>query len=239
MNCNEYKEAIAAEPNGEFEGFEHAESCADCSAFRDEMRALDSRIHAAMNIDVPELKMPELPPIDEDSNVVGLPYRSKNKWQPTWFAAAASILIAAVFGLRFATTQVEFDSLEAEILAHLDHEPHALRVTTETVSERRLGRVVSKEVASLDRDVGLITYAKSCVINGKEIPHLVMQGEKGPITLLLLPDEKIDAAIQLEGAGINGYILPHGNGSIAIIGDKYEQMTEVEKKVLDSVEWTT
>ena len=34
MNCEEYKEAIAAEPSATFEGAEHAAGCTDCAAFQ-------------------------------------------------------------------------------------------------------------------------------------------------------------------------------------------------------------
>jgi len=34
-------------------------------------------------------------------------------------------------------------------------------------------------------------------------------------------------------------MLPVGNGSIAIIGDRDEQLDEVKKNVLDSVVWST
>ena len=42
MDCKDYKEAIAADPSESFEGgTEHAAGCESCSAYRDEMRALD------------------------------------------------------------------------------------------------------------------------------------------------------------------------------------------------------
>jgi hypothetical protein len=236
MNCEDFKKAIAADPSATFEGAEHAAGCKDCAAFQAEMRTLDARIGKALAIDVPELTLPELPPI-EDDNVVNLPFTRSRK-APRWLAIAASFALAAVIGMQFVGGPVEYPSLAAEIVAHLDHEPNALRVTDEAVSERRFSRVVNASVGTMDRNVGLITYAQSCVINGKTVPHLVMQGEEGPITLLLMPDEMIDVAQQIEGVGINGVILPVGDGSIAIIGEREENLAEVEQRVVDSVEWS-
>ncbi len=90
----------------------------------------------------------------------------------------------------------------------------------------------------MKRNVGLVTYAQSCIINGKTIPHLVIQGEKGPITLLLMPEEMIDGAMTLDGKGVNGVIIPMGNGSIAIIGERDEPLDEIEQRIIDSVEWS-
>jgi hypothetical protein len=56
---------------------------------------------------------------------------------------------------------------------------------------------------------------------------------------LLMPDEKVAEAMTIHGDNINGIILPVGNGSIAIIGDREEQLDEVRENVLDSVMWST
>jgi hypothetical protein len=127
--------------------------------------------------------------------------------------------------------------LADEIIAHLDHELGALQVTDKAVSERKVSRVVEKDVAEMD--IGLITYARTCVINGHTIPHLVIQGERGPITLLLLPDEMVDSAVALEGVGITGVILPVGNGSIAIIGERDEPLDDLKNRLVNTVRWST
>jgi hypothetical protein len=236
MNCEEYKEAIAADPSASFDGAEHAAGCESCNAFKAEMLALDSRIAKALAFDVPDLSIPDLPAI-EDDNVVNLPFERKSK-APTWIAIAASLALAAIIGTQFMGGSVTYESLEAEILAHIDHEPQALRATNVAISDERYFKVVNPTVGTMDRDVGLITYAQSCVINGNTIPHLVIQGEKGPVTLLLMPDEMVQGASTIDGINVNGVILPVGNGSIAIIGEREENLAEIEQRVINSVEWS-
>lgn len=240
MNCEEYRQAITADPSESFDGgAEHVASCETCSVYRTDIRSLDDKIAAALSISVPELKMPELPAIEEDSNVVSMPFRRRGRFSaPSWLGIAASFGIAAVLIVRLLAPTPVYDSLADEVLAHLDHEPQALVVTDVAVSERELKRVVSPYVTNLDGDVGLISYARTCVINGKKIPHLVIQGERGPITVLLMPEEEIDAAVTLNGKGVNGVILPVGDGSIAIIGEREENLSEIENRVIDSVEWS-
>ena len=77
MNCEDYREAIAADPSESFEGgAAHVAACDSCNAYRAEMRTLDDVIARALAIDVPELKIPDLPAIGEDDeNVVNLPFR--------------------------------------------------------------------------------------------------------------------------------------------------------------------
>ena len=236
MNCEEYKKTIAADPS--YEGGEaHLSACAECRAYRDEMRSLDRMIGRALEISVPELRMPELPDIDT-TDVVSLPVRRRFA-TPARLAVAATVVLAAFVGLRMIGSDVTYPSLADEIVAHLDHEPYALRVTDTPVSDRRLARVVPADVANMNHDAGLITYAQTCVINGKDVPHLVIQGQRGPVTILLLPDEAVDSAVQLEGERINGVLLPVGDGSVAIIGERDEKLETIQENVVNSAMWST
>ena len=242
MNCENYREAIAADPSESFEGGAgHAAVCESCSAYRAEIQALDLTIARALAIDVPELKIPDLPPIgEEDGNVVNLPFRRVSKiTTPAWIGIAASFALAAVIGMQFVGNGPSHDQLlAAQVLAHLDHEPWAVKVTNVAVSEERLAQVVNPGVGTMDRDIGLVTFAQTCIINGRTIPHLVIQGEKGPITLLLMPDEMVSSAVILSGESVNGVILPVGDGSIAIIGARDERIEDLKQRVVDSVEWS-
>lgn len=227
---------IAAEPSWEG-GDAHASECAACRTYRDDMRALDRRIEQALSLRVPEIRMPELPGIDME-NVVALPTK-RRVTAPAWLAIAATVVIAAFVGIRMVGSNVTYPSLADEIVAHLDHEPRSLRVTDEPVSDKRLARIVPASVADMNHDAGVITYAQTCVINGKKIPHLVLQGKFGPVTILLMPDEMIDAAVEIDGRSINGVILPVGSGSIAIIGPDEENLGTIQQNVMDSVAWST
>ena len=235
MNCEEFEQAIAADPSFDG-GAAHLLQCSSCKAFRAEMRALDQDIGNALRIDVPKLQIPELPELDS-GNVVAMTARRFST--PTWFAMAATILVAAVLGVRMFGSSVAYPSLAEEVIAHLDHEQFSLRVSDKPVSDSKLASVVPADMAQMNHSAGLITYARSCTINGNTVPHLVIQGERGPVTILLLPDEKISDAIPLHGENINGVILPVGSGSIAIIGTGDERLEEIEERVVNSVMWST
>ncbi len=212
MSSEEYKEAIAQDP--EFE----------------------AKIASALEIEVPPLKMPELPDIDTD-NVTALPRRRFSA--PQWLAVAATVAVVAVLGFRTLGPDPAYPSLADEIIAHLDHEPYALEVTDVPVSDSRLNSIVPASIATMNHDAGLITYAESCEINGNIVPHLVIQGQKGPVTIILLPDETVSGPQSLMGESINGVILPVGDGSIAIIGEDGEDLAPIEQNLRDSVRWST
>ncbi len=238
MNCEEYRKTLLADPGFEDEA-RHADSCVACREYSAEILALDADIAGAMKLSVPELRMPVLPDLDSEV-VVSLPARRAFP-KPAWFALAATVLLAAEVGLRMTSPGMDVGgtTLEQQVLAHVDHEPMALQPGNTPVSDTQFSTAVPKTVATMNRDIGLITFAAFCSINGNDVPHLVMQGKHGPITILLMPHEKVSEAKKLDGANIRGVILPVGDGSIAIIGDRDESLENVQQNVLDSVTWST
>lgn len=235
MNCEDYRQSIAVDPSFDG-GAAHLGECAACQAYRSEMQALDQAISRALALDVPELQLPELPEPKSD-NVVALLHHHMPR--PMWLALAATVILAAFVGLRMTGIGVQYDSLADQLLAHIDHEPGAFRNTVVPVSAARLESAIAKDIARMDYSVGLITYAQSCKINGRDVPHLVIQGERGPVTILLMPHEMVTEPESIRGESVNGVILPVGDGSIAIFGERDERLDQIEKRILDSVTWST
>ena len=185
-----------------------------------------------MQIDVPELTLPGAAR-DRSENVV-LPGRhadrSRNPPGLRWRRRSCSQRSLA-FACSASASRMTRSS--EEVLAHLDHEPAALRLSSTPVSDDAACEALCRQtVAQLDHSAGLITYARSCSINGKTVPHLVIQGEHGPITILLMPEEAVAAAVALDGENVHGVILPVGDGSIAIIGAREEKLERIEKSVV-------
>ena len=239
MNCEEFKQAVATDPSFAG-GAAHVAECTDCAAYQADMQALDRKIARALALSAPKLAVPELPEIDT-TNVASLTRHalSRSRIAPAWFAVAATVVIAAVVGIRMLGVDPQFDSLAEQVVAHLDHEPYALRVTNTPISDNRLQSVIADDIAQMDHSAGLITYAQSCSINGRDVPHLVIQGEYGPVTILLMPEEYVSEATSISGDSVNGVILPVGKGSIAIIGERDERLEKIQKRVVNSVTWDT
>ena len=178
--------------------------------------------------------MPKLP---ETADIVAMPRRAS--WARTgWIGLAASVALVAVFVLNRAEERLPGTSLAEQVIAHLDHEPASLAVTSIPVSDGRFDAVARPALVEVNRDIGLVTYAASCIINGREVPHLVVQGEHGPVTILLLPHEKVAQAIPLQGVAVEGLILPVGNGSVAIIGNRGESIDRWRERVAATIHWT-
>jgi len=235
MNCDEFRQAVTADPAADAAGLSgHVEACPDCQEFLGRLRGFDRDMRAAMAIEAPPLRMPKLP---ETADIVAMPRRAS--WARTgWIGLAASVALVAVFVLNRAEERLPGTSLAEQVIAHLDHEPASLAVTSIPVSDGRFDAVARPALVEVNRDIGLVTYAASCIINGREVPHLVVQGEHGPVTILLLPHEKVTQAIPLQGVAVEGLILPVGNGSVAIIGNRGESIDRWRERVAATIHWT-
>jgi hypothetical protein len=237
MNCDDYKQAIGADPSFD-EGAGHLSECRSCQEYRRDMQALDLTIGRALALDVPELVMPSLDDVDT-GNVVALEPRRRVAMK-TWYSVAATVALAVFIGFRYMPDNgPAYVSLADEVLAHVMHEPMALRVTDQKVSDDHLHEVVPGSIAEMDHSAGLITFAETCPIRGYDVPHLVIQGKHGPITIMLMPNQKISEAISLNDENSHGVILPVGDGSIAIVGSRGEKLEDVQMQILQSVTWET
>jgi hypothetical protein len=237
-NCSECREAAAADPASPRVA-EHVTHCVECRAWRDELLAFDADIARALAVPVPELVLPELPDLPE-AGVTPLVPRRRRLPAAAWLAAAASVAIAVALGLRLAGDDAATgNALGEQVLAHISHESFSLVVSERAVGDDRLARVLPANVARLGPDAPLVSYAQSCEINGHSVPHLVMQGAHGPVTILLMPEEKIDAPQEIADGVLSGVILPVGDGSIAIVGQDPDDIRQVEETMKNSVTWRT
>lgn len=247
MQCDDYRERIAADPSSSFDGgSHHAAECLACGKFRDEIRVLDERIAAALSIAVPALNLPELPAVmaGRTGSVVDLHSSrpAKRLALPAWIGIAAALAAVAFLATRVLAPDLVAPSLAEQVIAHMDHEQSSRQVTSVAVPEQVLGRVIDDNVATMETGRELVTYAMSCVINGKTVPHLVIQGANGPVTLILMAEEQIDGAIPLSGNNVHGVIVPVGSGSVAIIGERAEQLNEIDeigRRLVETVTWKT
>ena len=241
-DCSACREEIAANPASPRIA-EHVALCEGCRAWRDELQAFDADLARALAVRVPQLELPKLPELPElrDADVTPLVVPPRRRVPAfAWLAAAASVAVAVALGLRL---QGGSDALATplgdQILAHISHESFSLVVSDRAVGGERLSRILPATMATLGPDAPLVSYAQTCEINGHPVPHLVMQGAHGPVTILLMPEEKVDAPLEFGDGALRGVVLPVGDGSIAIVGEDPDDIRQIEETMKNSVTWST
>jgi hypothetical protein len=227
MDCLQFRRTAGADPQHvDAASRAHAEACPGCTAHLRELRSLDARILAALEVPVPA---PDVAMVGSSAPMVRLDRRR-------WLALAASIVGGVLVGTLLWVGGPR-NSLAVDLVEHLGHEPEALVVTERPADAALLAEVLERGGIRLRPGIGTVSYANTCVFRGRRVPHLVVQTDGGPVTVMVLRHERPAGPQSFDEQGVAGRIVPVGPGSIAILGSADADIGHVTADVLAAVEW--
>ena len=246
MNCLEFRRHVGAEPSSTLAAVAaHREECPACAGFQGEMQALDRLLGEAMRIDVVSgtrdamvsgTRAATAPAAAAVERVPGPSRARQGAVRPRrWLAMAASL----VAGVLVATTlwlSYPGPTLAAEVIGHVASDPAAL-MAGQPLPEQAVTEVLQPSHVRLRADMGTVTFAMRCEFEGHVVPHLVVQTDRGPVTVLLLLHRSVGAATRIEEGGYSAVVLPAPRGSIAIVGRDVAGVDAIAQQVFDSVDW--
>jgi Protein of unknown function (DUF3379) len=231
----QYRRAILADPHdADAELARHRESCDECSAYTERLLGFEAKLERALRVT----------PRAAAAGAVVTPLRRRHRPLAGrgWLAMAASILVGLVLagGLWLA---IPHASLAADVVAHMAGEPQAWTRTDVPVPSPELDFALRNTHMRLRSDAGMVTYAQSCLFRGHRVPHLVVQTDMGPVTVMVLVHESVSKPTPFDEQGYRGVILPvAGHGSLAVLAkDQSGELASVEKvaaQVRAAIEWT-
>lgn len=192
--------------------------------------AFEALLVRALRVEVPE-------PLAAAAAVAA---RGRPRFRPGWLAVAAGLLLA--FGLAFnvarETAFLGSGDLGHDVVTHIRHEEHSLLRTARAVSPEDMETVLRQGGATLAPLPDTVSYARLCPFRGDIVAHLVVQGEAGPVTVLLLPDERVRGPVPVDEDGFHGTIVPvETGGAIAVIGEEGEDVEDIQSKVAAALRW--
>jgi hypothetical protein len=233
IDCAQYRRTVLADPHSESaELAEHLAHCAECPAYRERLLRFEGRLTRALRIDAQVVPM--------SAQVLRRP-AWRNGRRNGWLAMAASLVVALLVGTLW--LGAPHASLAADVVAHMAGEPEAWALTDVPVPSADLTPVLAEAHMRLRPDAGMVSYAQSCLFRGHHVPHLVVQTDMGPVTVMVLVHENVAAARMFDEGGYRGTIVPMpGHGSIAVLvkGEEGDlaQVESVAGRVQDAIVWT-
>jgi hypothetical protein len=181
------------------------------------MRTLDTNIRRAL----------ERPP-----GSAGSP-RLTTTWRP--WALAASVLLAMLAVLSVWLLRPS-DTLAREVVAHVQEEPESW-LARQQVDARGINDALRGAGVSLDITSDRITYAQSCWFRDHYVPHLVVQTAQGPVTVMILRNQRVSGRRTFHEAGMSGVIVPAPQGSIAVLARGGADVGGVATQMQQDVHW--
>jgi hypothetical protein len=214
FTCREARLAIGGDPHElSPELREHLAGCAACTRFRNETLALDGRLRAALELPLAEFRAKAAPPARR-------------------FALAASVALTILIGGGAWLFRPQ-SALASELVAHVQEEPGSW-LGHEPISPEAFAAVLAKAGVRYDPRFP-VTYASPCPFRGYIVPHLVVQTDRGPLTVMVLEHVKSDSKETFTEGDYHGIVLPAGEGSIAVVARKGQEFDGALKAVLEGV----
>jgi hypothetical protein len=264
-DCTAYRRALLSDPRELTEELlAHGRDCADCAAFAERAARFEARLEGAMRLNcvdppAPAGALPEqaagseagVIPLRRDAARIGGHAAARDAARDRvpapavrsrWFAVAASCaLAAATLGLLWIA--VPRTSLAGDVVSHMAGEPAAWAVTDAAVSAAQLDAVLRDTHMRLEEGAGVVSYASSCEFRGHRVPHLVVQDESGPVTVMVLVHESVKTPVEFDEQHYRGVILPvPDHGSIAVLtrNQRVDQaaLERIAKRVENTIAWT-
>ena len=214
--CAHARIAIGGEPHAlPPEVAVHLATCAACRQFHAETMALDGRLRAALEL-----------PLAKFRKAAPAPARR--------FALAASVALATLVGGSFWLFRPQ-SALADEVVDHVSHESASWSARAE-LSASELADVLRQAGVTFDTSMPVV-YAMACPFHGRRVPHLVVQTPNGPMTVMLLAHEKVSERQEFSEGGLQGVLLPAGEGSVAVLTQNAKVPDAVATQVLSEVHW--
>ena len=214
MDCKHARLEIGGEPHAlSAEVAQHIATCAACAKFRDETLAMESRLKSALELPLHHFR------------------ESPRKLAPRRFALAASVALAVLVGGGAWLFRPQ-PALAEEIVEHIRHEAGSWQAH-DPVPPQVLAAVLAKAGVRYDPHLP-VTYASPCPFRGHIVPHLVVQTDNGPVTVMVLAHEHVDTYAQgtFSEGEYHGILLQAGSGSIAVLAPKGQELDGALKELV-------
>lgn len=220
--CLEFRRRVGAEPFAADAGIEaHRRECAACARHQDELRAMDAEIRRALEVNPP--------PRGEAAPA------PKGVAQSRFLAVAASLVMGIAVAILVLVAAPRA-AIAREVVAHVRHEPGATSPGA-PLPASAVDQVLGAAGMRLGPGAGPVSFAARCVVDGRVVPHLVVQSPQGPVTVLVLSHRTVARRMRFDEQGFSGVVLPAPRGSIAVVGQGVSDLDALARQVFDAIEW--
>lgn len=238
MNCIEFRHQLLIDPLCKDPAFyQHRDTCAACA--REAMRAIDleEKLHESLSVTPPDGLNARIILAQTMNNE-----KSRSGFHYQWLAATAMIMliigVTGWLGFHWSDQEHRFSGLQTAVLNHITDELDHLH-EDRNVQTADIAGLLTPFGARLDGNLGRVNYAGSCNIRRQAGVHLVVPGQQGSVTILLMPGEHVDAEMNVSSSRFSGRIIPTDYGSIAVVGEQDEELDSISDNIIRNVHWAS
>ncbi|MGA0805062.1 MAG: DUF3379 family protein [Pseudohongiellaceae bacterium] len=152
--------------------------------------------------------------------------------------AAAALLIAIGIGLYYEPSLNA--ALASEIFGHIyleepDYGNDAVLPLAEV--NAHLQPVTGDALQTDGAELLEVTFAKDCYIAKQRTMHIVLKGETGPVNVMMIPERVVDNEVKIADRRFSGLVTPASGGTLVVVGNKQEPITEHRDRIAAQLRW--
>lgn len=157
----------------------------------------------------------------------------------------AACLVVAL-GIAFWSTTDRQAALENEIFTHMYLEGQLDNDDAEVlpleIVNTRLKQWMGAHLAADGNDKELdVTFAKDCWVAKQATFHMIMKGQTGAVTVMMIPDPEprggAEREFNISDAKYSGLVTPTERGYLVVVGNKREPLTAYRNLLTGRLEW--
>jgi len=212
MNCLEYRRALLAGA-GETEAMRaHRSQCAACSALFDEHAAFEGDLRRALEVPIPagfEERLANAGAATDRARAAPSVDRRR--------VLAAAVAAAAAVGVGLYAWRERNDPLALACIEFVMKD-EAKSIMMGATPRAEAARVLadSLPLERLER-IGQIRHIAPCPFNGGTAYHVVLAVPQDKVTLLIMPDARLEVRERALHDGLYASVIPLRNGSVGIV----------------------
>lgn len=205
-------------------------------------KAFDEDLRHVLNVPVPEGLQERILIKNSFENQTAA---NDSSWFKPLSMFAASFLVVSV-GLWTWLNPIGTDSVNStevavmeqavidHLIEHAAESPEDM-AQYESLSDKEVQELFTYVGATLNKPIDFMSYAGGCEIDGKRGLHVVLQEEEGPVTIIVLPGEKLSGMYAFAKEGFKGNMMPVKGGVVAIIGSNEKQLAMAQMHFFKAV----
>jgi hypothetical protein len=233
MDYSEFKRLLGADPASQDPDFLAARNASpEFEQAAREAEAFERKLHQALQIAPPAGLLDDIRALtDRQQAKHGA---SPRRWAP--FALAASLMIAVGAAAVVWNLNRGPESLEDYLVAHYAMDGTQLEAKAAGHSATNVEEILADvSYKALPEFAGLVGFIKYCPTPDGKGVHMVLNTERGPVTVILMPATAVeDRESRLEN-GMQARIVSLGRGSIAVMGADTAAVDQLAAAVRESV----
>lgn len=200
--------------------------------FRAELQNFNKQLSQSLNIDVPE-NLSDRVLLSQSINF----QNKQKKRHRLHLALAASVAFAIGISFQMSGVLTSHESVEQYAFAHLEAESSHFH-DRDFQDVNQVNAKLASFGGELTEQVAPVTFSNYCLFGGFKSLHMIFQGEQGPVTVFVIPnDTNLTSSPAFKNGKYHGSTIELQNAQMLIITDQQESNHEWKQKLTKSINW--